>query len=72
MFSFLDLMKTERLKVFFVSSDFDRNKMLYRIELKDWIAYMEFVSSDSVVALEMRFDACKKEYVVTKKERGKI
>lgn len=59
-----------KIDSFFVSSDFDRNKKLYRIELKDWIAYMEFVGYDSVVASEMRFDIPKKEYVVTKKKRG--
>ncbi len=57
---------------FFVSSDLDRNKVLYRIDLKDWIAYMEFVGSDSVVVLGMRFDVCKKEYIVTKKGRGSV
>lgn len=57
---------------FFVSSDFDRNKILYRIELKDWITYMEFVGNDSVVVSELHFDACKREYVTTRKERGNI
>ena len=55
---------------FFVSSDFDRNKMLYRIELKDWITYI--VGNDSVVVSELHFDACKREYVTTRKERGNI
>lgn len=64
--------ENKKIDCFFVSSDFDRNKMLYRIELKDWIAYIEFVGSDSVDVLEMRFDTCKKEYSITKKERGKI
>lgn len=67
---FLGVDEDEKIDSFFVSSDYDRNKMLYRIELNDWIAYMEFVGSDSVVALEMRFDGCEKEYVVTKKDRG--
>ena len=57
---------------FFVSSDVDRNKMLYRIELKDWITYMEFVGNDSVVVSELHFDACKREYVTIRKERGNI
>ena len=67
---FLGFDEDEKIDSFFVSSDYDRNKMLYRIELKDWIAYMEFVGSDSIVDLEMHFDRCKKEYVVAKKERG--
>ena len=62
--------ENEKIDCFFVSSDYDRNKMLYRIELKDWIAYMEFVGSDDIAALEMHFDKDKKEYVFTRKERG--
>lgn len=62
--------ENEKIDSFFVSSDRDRNKMLYRIELKDWIAYMEFVGSDSIVELEIHFDRGKKECIVAKKERG--
>lgn len=57
---------------FYVSSDYDRNKMLYRIELKDWLAYMDFVSSDYVVAMCMHADEHKKDYIYTRKERGKL
>ena len=31
---------------FYVSSDYDKNKVLYRIELKDWLAYMDFVGKE--------------------------
>lgn len=55
---------------FYVSSDYDRNKMLYRIELKDWLAYMDFVGKDYVVAMCMHADEGKKDYVYTRKERG--
>ena len=55
---------------FYISSDFDRNKLLYRIKLKNWIKYMEFVGSDCIVAMDMHIDKCKKDYVITKKERG--
>ena len=55
---------------FYVSSDYDRNKMLYRIELKDWLAYMDFVGKDYVVATCMHADEDKKDYVYTRKERG--
>lgn len=57
---------------FYVSSDYDRNKMLYRIELKDWLAYMDFVSSDYVVATCMHADEHKKDYIYTRKERGRL
>ena len=56
---------------FYVSSDYDRNKLLYRVELKDWITYMEFVGSDYIVASDMHVDENKKDYVLTKKEREK-
>ena len=61
-----------KIDSFYVSSDFDRNKLLYRIELKDWISYMEFVGSDYVVALDSHIDNSKNDYVFTKKERGRI
>ena len=57
---------------FFVSSDLDRNKLLYRINLKDWIAYMEFVGNDCIVSMNMHADECKKDYVFTRKERGSV
>lgn len=55
---------------FYVSSDKDRNKILYRVELKDWIDYIDFVGSDYVVATEMHAEDNKNDYVFTKKERG--
>lgn len=33
---------------------------------------MEFVGNDSVVVSELHFDACKREYVTARKERGNI
>ena len=59
-----------KIDSFYVSSDYDRNKLLYRIELKDWITYMEFIGRDYVVAMNMHIDECKKDFVVTKKKRG--
>lgn len=55
---------------FYVSSDYDRNKVLYRIELNDWLAYMDFVGKDYVIASCMHADHKKKDYTYTKKERG--
>lgn len=62
--------ETGTIESFCVSSDYDRNKLLYRVEMKDWIAYMEFVGNDYVVAMEMHVDDKKRDYVFTKKERG--
>lgn len=55
---------------FYVSSDYDRNKMLYRIELNDWLAYMDFVGKNYVAAICMHADENKKDYVCTLKARG--
>lgn len=57
---------------FYVSSDYDRNKILYKIDLNDWIAYMEFVSSDNVVAVCMHANDQKNDYEYTLKERGTL
>ena len=57
---------------FYVSSDYDRNKVLFRVELKDWLAYMDFVSNDNIVTLDMHVDERKNDYVTTEKERGSI
>lgn len=57
---------------FYVSSDFDRNKLLYRVNMQDWIKYMEFVGNDCIVSMNMHIDECKKDYVLTKKERDRM
>lgn len=67
---FFGLDDTNKIDCFYVSSDFDKNKILYRIELKEWIKYMEFVGSDFVVASDMHVDDSKKDYVITRKVRG--
>ena len=59
-----------RVEGFSVSSDFDRNKSLYRISLEDWLKYMDYIATDSIAAMETHFSEEKKEYVITRKERG--
>ena len=54
---------------FYVSSDYDRNKVLYRISMKDWIQYMNFVSTAYVVAADCHYSVEKKDCIYTKKER---
>ena len=55
---------------FYVSSDYDRNKVLYKILLSDWIAYIDFIASDDIVKMESHFDNKKGEYIYTRKMRG--
>lgn len=56
---------------FSVTSDFDRNKILYRIPLKAWIDYIEYIATDDIVSLSSRYDSKKEEYVYTRKMRGR-
>lgn len=55
---------------FFVSSDYDKNKVLYRILISDWIEYIKFIMTDDIVSEEMVFCEKKGDYIVVKKERG--
>ncbi len=57
---------------FFVSSDYDKNKILYMISMDDWLEYIQFVATDDIVAIDTHYDSKKGDYVYTKKERGSI
>lgn len=54
---------------FSVTSDYDRNKVLYRIPLNEWIKYMEYVASDDIASLSSHYDEKSKDYIYTRKER---
>lgn len=56
---------------FSVTSDFDRNKILYRIPLNAWIAYMDYVASDDIVSMSSHYDQKADDYIYSRKERGK-
>lgn len=36
---------------FLVSSDFDSDKCLYHVSIKDWLSYVDFISSDDISEL---------------------
>ena len=55
---------------FYVSSDYDRNKYLYRISIGDWLNYMEFIATDYIVAMGSRYDETKSDYICMYKTRG--
>ena len=57
---------------FAVSSDYDKSKKLYIIEIKDWIEYIRFVETDNIATLHMKFDERTGDRVYTKKERGNM
>lgn len=53
---------------FFVSSDMDKDKCLYEVQLDDWVNFMDFVYSDDIV--EMIIHYSDGEYKFIKKKRG--
>ena len=55
---------------FFVSSDYDRNKYLYEIQMKDWYKVLDKVSSDSITRISRRFKEKNDDYVSIKKVCG--
>lgn len=57
---------------FCVSSDYDRNKILYKISIADWMDYIEFIASDDIVSLSSHYDEKTNDYRYTRKERGKV
>ncbi len=57
---------------FLVTSDFDRNKLIYDIELTDWIRYMEYIASDFISTLSLQYNEQKHDYVSVVKRRENI
>jgi hypothetical protein len=55
---------------FCVSSDFDKNKILYKVMLADWLNYMTFIATDNIVSLSTKYDEKEKGYIIVKKVRG--
>ena len=55
---------------FYVTSDFDKNKFLYRIPLNVWISYIEYIVSDNIVRLEANYDKKSDDYKYSRKVRG--
>lgn len=56
---------------FCVSSDYDKNKVLYRVPLTEWIKYISFIVSDDIIRLDSHYSPKHAEYIYTRKERGK-
>lgn len=55
---------------FGVTSDYDKNKILYRIPLKTWLEYVDYIATDDVVSMSSHYDPKRAEYVFTRKLRG--
>lgn len=57
---------------FLVSSDYDRNKVLYTVKLDAWLNYVNFVITDDVVSLSAKFDEKRTDYLFSQKKRGDV
>lgn len=55
---------------FCVSSDYDRNKTLYKISLQSWLEYIDYIATDDIVGLSSHYDEKADDYIYTRKERG--
>ena len=56
---------------FCVTSDFDRNKILYRIPLKAWIDYIDYVATDDIECMSSHYDKERGDYIHSRKIRFK-
>ena len=57
---------------FLVTSDYDRNKFLYHIDIADWLDYISYIANDSIVSMSMHYDSRSADYIYTSKERGRM
>lgn len=67
---FTEVNEDGTIESFFVSSDYDKNKVAYQVEITEWEKYMKFIETDWVVSLHSHYDEKIQDYVFTKKERG--
>lgn len=54
---------------FIVSTDKDRNKRLYHVDIENWLSYMDYVISDTITHLRIEYSENKGERIYTIKER---
>ncbi len=52
----------EMVDGFFVSSDYDRNKAIYFVDINDWLDYMDFIGNDDICCIKMRYDEKKRDF----------
>jgi hypothetical protein len=69
---YLQFEKSGHVIGFYISSDYDRNKYLYEINLKSWLDYLNYVSADHVVTQTSHYDSNKRDYIISEKEREKL
>ena len=57
---------------FYVASDYDRNNVLYKILLADWLKYIDYIATDYIVEINSRYDERIKDYRYNRKKRGTL
>ena len=67
---FIEFNKDNVVESFFVSSDYDKNKILYRVPLYEWIQYINFIASDNITQLETHYSSKHGDYIYMYKKRG--
>lgn len=65
---FIPIFKENILESFYLSSDFDRNKILYKIKLDKWLEYIDIIIEDRVFKKTMSYNIKKKDYIFINKE----
>ena len=53
---FFSQKEDEMVDGFFVSSDYDRNKAIYFVDINAWLNYIEFVGNDDICCIKMKYD----------------
>jgi hypothetical protein len=52
---------------FYVSSDFDRNKVLHEVSISEMINYIDIVINDNIVEAHYKYNIDKKDYISIKR-----
>ena len=63
--------ENEFIDDFYVSSDFDRNKVLYRVPLDEWLKYIDYIVADDVIDMTIQYNRKLENFIYTRKKRGK-
>lgn len=65
---FIPIFKKNILEGFYLSSDFDRNKILYKIELDRWLKFVDIIIEDKVLTKTMSYNIKKNDYIFIDKK----
>lgn len=66
-----DIEESGTITNYYVSSDFDRNNVMYKISIDDWMKYIDFIASDDIVSLTSEYDEKVGDFFYIRKKRGK-